>query len=140
MKEEEIMDTMSEQPLSLIIHSFLKCTQQAEGIQIQVKRLSFNVLTKTTYFPQLDKIINHDWIDLDITNDNKQKSNKSPVPSAMWDQMTRLTFSGCRRIKLFIKTCRTMLLRSYPRSLQLSFFGVPVHNTPIFIFPMQIRS
>ena len=121
MKQEEIANTTPAQPLSLLIHNFMKDTQQTEDIQIQSKRLSFNVPTRTAYFPQLDHAMNYTWIIPDITNNNNQKADKSPVPSAMWDQRILLTFPGRSGIKLLIKTCHTMLLRSYRRSLLLSF-------------------
>ena len=123
MKQQEIIDTMTAQPLSLTIHSFMKATQQAEGIQAQDKRLPVKVSNKNTCFTQPDQTMNHTWIDTDTMNDNNQKANKLLVPSAMWYQIIHLTFPGRRRIVFFNKTCHTMLLRSYRQSLLLSFLN-----------------
>ena len=78
----------------------------------------FNLIN-STYFLRLNQTMNHTWIDPNIINDNNKKSDKSPVPSAMWDQRIYLSFPGRRGIKLMIKNCRAMLLRSYRRRLML---------------------
>ena len=121
MKQEEIINAITLQPLSLIIHSFIKSTQQAEDAQIQAKSLSFNFTIITSYFTRLNQTMNHTLIDPNIINDNNRKADKSPVPSAMWDQRIHLTFPGRRGITFLIQTCRAMLLRSYRRIFLLSF-------------------
>ena len=121
LKQEKIMNTIPLQPLSVLIHSFIKVTQQNKKAQNQAKRLLLNVTINTTYFPQLDQTMNHTWIDPIIINDNNKKTDKLLVPSAMWDQSIYLTLSGRRGIKLLIKNGCSIVLRSYRRSLLLSF-------------------
>ena len=121
ISREEIMDMISAQPLGFLMYSFMKSTQQAEGIQIQSKRPSYNMPTDATYFLQLDIITNHNWSDPDISNYNNHKADKSLVPSDMWDQRINLAFHGHCGTNLRIKTCCTILLRSYRRILLISF-------------------
>ena len=107
------MNTIPLQPLSLLIHSFMKVTQQNEKAQIQAKPLVLSVPMNTNYFTQLSQTTNHTWIDPNIINDNNKKADKSPFPSAMWDQRIYISFPGRRGIKLLIKNCSAMLLCSY---------------------------
>ena len=83
---EEIMDTITAQPLCLLIHSFMKANQKSEWMLIQLKRPSNSMPTNATYLSQLDTITNHTCIDPDIINYNNHKEDKSPVPSTTWDQ------------------------------------------------------